>query len=61
MLVGSDAARTLEDAMRRYVSGEVSGRSFLIAGHRGAGTTTLVRRVAERITDEIFDHLVNLA
>ena len=28
--------------MLRYCDGEVTGRSFLIAGHRGAGKTTMV-------------------
>ncbi len=41
-LVESDASRLLQREMERYCSGEVNGRSFLIAGHRGAGKTTMV-------------------
>src|SRR6185503_11192446 len=38
----SDAARQLADELRGYCDGRNNGRSFLIAGHRGAGKTTLV-------------------
>jgi hypothetical protein len=40
-LIESDASRLLRDELFRYCAGDVNGRSFLIAGHRGAGKTTL--------------------
>src|SRR5690349_16473980 len=42
LLIDSDASRLLSHEMLRYCEGEVTGRSFLIAGHRGAGKTTMV-------------------
>ena len=42
ILIGSDAARQLEDELEKYCGGNVSGRSFLIVGHRGSGKSTLV-------------------
>jgi len=42
LLIDSDASRLLSHEMLRYCDGEVTGRSFLIAGHRGAGKTTMV-------------------
>ena len=45
LVVSSRAADILRDEMRRYCEGHTRGRSFLIAGHRGAGKTTLVEHV----------------
>jgi|GEM_PF-1774891 len=42
ILADSDATLVLREDLRRYCHGQVRGRSFLIAGHRGAGKTTLV-------------------
>ncbi|WP_341678102.1 hypothetical protein [Niveibacterium sp. SC-1] len=42
ILADSDATLVLREDLRRYCQGQVRGRSFLIAGHRGAGKTTLV-------------------
>ena len=42
MLVKSDATRVLQQELLRYCQGRVTGRSFLVAGHRGAGKSTLV-------------------
>ncbi len=53
-LVQSRAGDALKAAIRRYVAGEISGRAFLIAGHRGAGKTTLVRRVVDELIDEVL-------
>ena len=53
-VVESDAHRLLTDQMQAYLKGEVRGRSFLIAGHRGAGKTFLIRNAAERIYLELF-------
>jgi len=41
LLIGSDAATLLTSELRRYCRGEITGRSFLVAGHRGSGKTTL--------------------
>jgi hypothetical protein len=40
--------------LRRYVQEEVPGRSFLIAGHRGAGKTTTVIRAVQRLRSELL-------
>ncbi len=42
VLIPSDGSRLLQREMLRYCKGEVAGRSFLIAGHRGSGKTTMV-------------------
>src|SRR5215211_6896583 len=44
LLVESSASRVLQQELRRYCLGLINGRSFLIAGHRGAGKTTLVAK-----------------
>ena len=44
-LARSQAGDLLEHEMKRYCDGLVRGRSFLIAGHRGSGKTTLIDRV----------------
>lgn len=49
----SDAGRALRQEMRRYCSRQIPGTSFLIAGHRGAGKTTLV---ADAIHALIWEH-----
>jgi len=43
----SSAAQALTEDLKRYLRGDIEGRSFLIAGHRGAGKTSTVLRVAE--------------
>ena len=43
----------LEHELRRYCNQEVTGRSFLIAGHRGSGKTTLVYGTFQRVLEEI--------
>jgi hypothetical protein len=48
-LIESDAYRQLLHELRRYCRGELAGRSFLVAGHRGAGKTTLVSSVFEAL------------
>ena len=40
--IKSDAYYQLLHELRRYCNLEISGRSFLVAGHRGSGKTTLV-------------------
>lgn len=41
----SAASRILREELLRYCDGAIQGRSFLIAGHRGAGKTTMVADV----------------
>jgi hypothetical protein len=43
----SQAYHRLCRELVRYATGKVSGRSFLIAGHRGAGKTTVVLKAIE--------------
>jgi hypothetical protein len=45
----SRAYETLEREMERYLRGEISGRSVLIAAHRGNGKTTLALRAVETL------------
>ena len=45
----SHAGDVLAGELRRYCDGHVQGRSFLIAGHRGAGKTTMVADVLDRV------------
>jgi len=40
----SAAYETLTRELRAYVQGEIRGRSFLIAAHRGVGKTSLILR-----------------
>ncbi len=45
----SDAGRVLKLELMRYCRGEVHGRSFLIAGHRGAGKTMMVADALDKV------------
>ncbi len=45
----SDAGRVLRLELTRYCRGELHGRSFLIAGHRGSGKTTLVADALDKV------------
>ncbi|WP_454643096.1 hypothetical protein [Bradyrhizobium liaoningense] len=56
--IKSRAYDTLLRELTRYVKGEVPGRSFLIAGHRGAGKTSLVRQVVEDLNRTIITKAV---
>lgn len=46
-LADSEASSTLSSELQRYCNGDSSGRSFLIAGHRGSGKTTLVHKAVQ--------------
>ena len=48
-IAGSRARDTLRSLLVRYCQRKISGRSILIAGHRGAGKTTLVKSVVEEL------------
>jgi hypothetical protein len=51
----SKAYDILETSLRQYLRREISGFSFLIAGHRGVGKTALVAEVVEAISDDLFE------
>jgi len=46
-VIESDALQRLTKEIERYGRRELAGRSILIAGHRGVGKTTLVRKAIE--------------
>jgi hypothetical protein len=48
--IPSSARRLLVQELRSYGLGTSAGRSFLIAGHRGAGKTALVRHAIAEVT-----------
>jgi hypothetical protein len=54
-LATSDASDRLTEAIRRYVAGKSIGRAFLIAGHRGAGKSTLVYNAIHQCRREARD------
>ena len=45
----SEAGRVLRQELARYCGREVNGRSFLVAGHRGAGKTTMVADAIDKV------------
>ena len=45
----SDSLRKIVRELTRYTQGEILGRSYLIAGHRGVGKTTMVRKAVEMV------------
>jgi Cdc6-like AAA superfamily ATPase len=52
VLAESDAARLLLHELRRYRDEMIRGRSFLIAGHRGSGKTTVVLDALHQVEQE---------
>jgi hypothetical protein len=52
ILIESEAYRLLVEELRRYCRREVTGRSFLIAGHRGSGKTTMVSSAFLQVLQE---------
>ncbi len=56
--MSSQSSRILKRELERYARGEIRGRSFLIAGHRGAGKTTLVQRTVSDVEREIIERLI---
>ncbi len=56
-MITSGALRTFEQELLSYCMADLEGRSFLVAGHRGSGKTTLVKHAvyqllaAERLLD----------
>jgi pimeloyl-ACP methyl ester carboxylesterase len=55
----SEAFRIFSHALAEYVDGHVLGRSFLIAGNRGAGKTTLVLRAIAEHYDATLKRLAD--
>lgn len=55
----SRAYELLRRDLRRYTLEEVSGRSFLIAGHRGAGKTATVVHAIRQLRNELLADSVN--
>jgi hypothetical protein len=52
VLIQSEEYNHLVHELRRYCNGQISGRSFLIAGHRGSGKTTFTLSAFEQIWRE---------
>lgn len=53
-LAESQARHSLYSILQRYCNREIAGRSILIAGHRGAGKTTLVKGVIQKLRQDAF-------
>ena len=53
-LIWSDGLRLLQQELTRYCDQKVSGRSFLVAGHRGSGKTTMVLGAIQRTNFAIY-------
>jgi Cdc6-like AAA superfamily ATPase len=51
-LIESEASKMLAYDLRRYCNCQRNGASYLIAGHRGSGKTTLVANSVERMLSE---------
>lgn len=49
-LASCSASRLLQQELHRYCDGELAGRSFLVAGLRGAGKTWLVEGVIDELS-----------
>ncbi len=52
--IASDAGDALRRELERYLRAEVTGRALLIAGHRGAGKTTVALRAVADVADGIL-------
>src|SRR5215470_1448740 len=53
LVIQSDGLHELLREMLRYARGEIVGRSYLIAGHRGVGKTTMVRQAIELLERQL--------
>jgi hypothetical protein len=53
VIIESDAYRQVCTDLEMYTNGEILGRSFLIAGHRGAGKTTMLRQAVREVASRI--------
>jgi hypothetical protein len=55
ILIDSDALNLLVHELRHYCNQELTGRSFLIAGHRGSGKTTLVHAALQQVLEVVTE------
>src|SRR5262249_5208818 len=53
VLAPTGCLETLVYELRRYLSGQIEGRSCLVAGPRGSGKTTLINRAYQEVVDAI--------
>jgi hypothetical protein len=53
IIIESDAYRQVCTDLEMYVNGEILGRSFLVAGHRGVGKTTMLRQAVQEVDSRI--------
>lgn len=60
LVIQSDGLHELLREMLRYARGEVVGRSYLIAGHRGVGKTTMVRQAIELLERQLSSERTKL-
>lgn len=51
----SPAYDTIVRELSRYLNDQIRGRSFLVAGHRGAGKTSMVLRAVEDLRDRALE------
>lgn len=61
LFIGSDQYDKLIRDLGLFVNGEVLGRSYLVAGHRGAGKTALVIRAVQDLRTSILRESVKEA
>jgi hypothetical protein len=55
ILAESDEYKRLSRDLERYAAGQIQGRSYLVAGHRGSGKTMLVHKVIEDLMRKSAD------
>src|SRR5215510_895577 len=59
-VIESSGMTQLVREMIRYARGEMTGRSYLIAGHRGVGKTTMVRKAFEVVTTRLANERMRM-
>jgi hypothetical protein len=59
-VIQSNGMAQLVREMIRYARGEMTGRSYLVAGHRGVGKTTMVRKAFELMTTQLKNENVRM-
>jgi hypothetical protein len=53
IIIESEAYKQVVSDLEMYVNGAILGRSFLIAGHRGAGKTTMLRQAVQEVESRV--------
>ncbi|MEE4455216.1 hypothetical protein [Novosphingobium resinovorum] len=56
--VKQSAQTRLTRDLNRYAEGQISGRSYLIAGHRGAGKSALIHRAVEAVRTQMIEQAI---